>query len=171
MRLIYVLILMISAFAAQAQNDPEYPKEFIMHLRLHNGMITNFHQSPDAYTGGLQIVPQYTVVPHLLRAGLIGDVFYAGKKLQLGVGPTISIKLKTLKAKPFGSVGNISLNLEHIWATEKEKLAGGGLTLDLANKIIIGLSAHRDYAFNTWWFQNTLAFRISKVKKTTPVDL
>ena len=48
--------------------DPEFPKnEFIMQLRLHNGMVTDFHSAPDLYVGGLQLVPQWTVVENLLR--------------------------------------------------------------------------------------------------------
>ena len=39
-----------------AQTDPEFPKGFIMHLKLHNGMVTNFTSSPDLYVGGVQLV-------------------------------------------------------------------------------------------------------------------
>src|ERR1700755_455808 len=81
----------------------EFPKnEFIMHLRLHNGMVTNFKSSPDIYAGGLQIIPQYTVVENILRAGIIAGGFYSGKKLQGEAGPTVSFKLKTIALKSFG---------------------------------------------------------------------
>jgi hypothetical protein len=170
--MISILLFVTVSINVSAQNDPEFPKEFIMHLRLHQGMVTDFHStSPDIYVVGLQAVPQYTFVQNLLRGGVIADVLYTGKKLQLAGGPTISVKLKTLYGKPFGSIGNISLNLDHLWGTEKQQLAGGGITLDLANKIIIGIHAHRDYALNTWWLQNTLAIRISKLRKKTIIDL
>jgi len=50
------LCLLCSSIVVSAQ-DPEFPKnEFIMHVRLHNGMVTDFHSSPDLYVGGLQLV-------------------------------------------------------------------------------------------------------------------
>lgn len=155
----------ILSFQLFAQTDTEFPKEFIMHVKLHNGMVTNFTNAPDVYIGGIQLIPQYTFVPTKLRGGIIGDVYYTGKKIQAAVGPTISFKLKTFKAAPFGSVGNLNINIDYLWGTNKERLFGGGMNVDLGNKIVIGLSAHRDYNLNTWWLQNTLAIRISKIKK------
>lgn len=148
-----------------AQTDTEFPKEFIMHIKLHNGMVSNFTNVPDQYVGGIQLVPQYTIVTHKLRAGIIGDLYYTGKKIQAAIGPTISFKLTNFNAKPFGSAANFHLNLDHLWGTNKERLLGVGINADLLNKIVIGLSAHRDYHLNTWWFQNTIAIRISKIKK------
>ena len=144
----------------------EFPKnEFIMHLRLHNGMVTNFKSAPDLYVGGLQLIPQYTVVENVLRVGVIAGGFYTGKKLQGEVGPTVSFKLKTIALKSFGSGGNINLSLDHLWGTEQQRLLGGGLNIDLLNFIIIGVSAHRDYSLNNWWLQASIGARISKVKK------
>ncbi|RZJ78737.1 MAG: hypothetical protein EOO20_27555, partial [Chryseobacterium sp.] len=81
MKYIFSIFFLVGiAFNARAQNDPEFPKEFIMHLRLHQGMITNFHaNSPEVYVIGLQAIPQYTVVKNLLRAGIIADLYYTGK--------------------------------------------------------------------------------------------
>ena len=35
-----ILMLCLFSFTATAQSDPEFPKEFIMHIKLHNGMVT-----------------------------------------------------------------------------------------------------------------------------------
>lgn len=148
-----------------AQKDTEFPKEFIMHLKLHNGMVTNFTSAPDPYVGGIQLIPQYTFVKNLLRGGVVLDAYYTGKKMQAAAGPTVSLKLKSFNAKPFGGAGNIHINLDHLWGTNKERLFGGGINADLINKIVIGFSAHRDYNLNTWWFQNSISVRISKIKK------
>lgn len=129
-------------------------------------MVTDFGSYPDIYVGGIQLVPQYTLVEHRIRGGAIADVYYTGKKINAAFGPTISFKLKTINAAPFGSAGNIHLNLDHLWGTNKERLIGGGINIDLANKIVLGLTIHRDYNLNTWWLQNTLGLRISKLKKT-----
>jgi hypothetical protein len=161
---IVVLLLMV-AIKTSAQNDPEFPKGFIMYLKLNNGMVTKFDASPDLYTGGLHLLPQFTVAEHLLRVGADAGVFYTDKKLQVAAGPLLSLKLKTFNVKPFGSAGNINLTLEHLWGSGDQRLFGGGFNVDLLNKIVIGLSAHRDYNLNSWWFQNNVAFRISKKKK------
>ena len=102
-----------------------------MHLNLHGGMVTNFSAgTPELYTGGIQLIPQYTLVTHLIRGGVIVDGFYTDKNLQGAFGPTLSIKLLTLKAKPFGSLGNINVSFDHLWGTGKQRLLGGGRVTD-----------------------------------------
>jgi hypothetical protein len=161
--LIPVLIL-LSQFAA-AQDDPEFPKGFIMYLKLNNGLVTKFNSSPDLYTGGLQLVPQITLIEHKLRAGVSAGVFYTDKKLQLSGGPNLTLKLKTFNAKQFGSIGNINISAEHLWGSGGQRLIGLGFNIDALNKIVISLTAHRDYNLNSWWFQNGVAIKISKKKK------
>lgn len=157
-------LLAISVLAAA--QDPEFPKnEFIMHLRWHNGMITSFNSSPDLFVGGLQLVPQWTVIENHVRVGFVGGGFYANKKLQALAGPTISVKLKTFSLKNFGSGGNINLSFDHWWGTNQQRLLGGALNVDLLNFIVLGMSVHRDYHLSSWWLQGTVGFRISKVKK------
>ena len=95
----YCFIIFFLGFAVYcpAQTDTEFPKGFIMYAKLHNGMTTNFTLIPDLYVGGLQLAPQYTVVPHLLRAGIIAGGFYGNKKIQGKFGPSLSFKLKAFK--------------------------------------------------------------------------
>ena len=145
--------------------DTEFPKGFIMHLRLHNGMQTQFNTTPDLYVVGAQLVPQVTVIPSRLRAGIAAGVFYAYKQVNALVGPTASLKIKSFQAGPFGTAGNVQLNLEHLWGTDNQHLFGGGIYLDLLNKAMVGITTHRDYELNNWWIQGVLAIRISKTKK------
>lgn len=149
--------------------DTEFEKGFIMHLKFQQGMITNFHRGADGYVGGLYLQPQFTAVPHLLRLGADAGVIYAGKKVGILGGPLVSLKLTTLKAGPFGSAGNINLSLSHLWGSDKQQLVGGGINLDLLNKLLLGLSAHRDYNLNTWWFQTGLGFKLTKTKKVDEI--
>jgi len=158
------ILLFLVSFRVLAQ-DPEFPREFIMHLNLQSGIVTSFNNAPELYTGGVQLIPQYTFVTNLMRGGAIAEVFYTSKNLQGAIGPTISIKLKTLMAGKFGSIGNINLSFDHLWGTGSERLVGGGINLDLANKFILGLSLQRDYNLSTWWIQSGLGFKISKTKK------
>lgn len=167
MKLIYSIPLLLffnTKIIAQSA-DTEFPKGFIMHAKLHNGMITNFKSSPDFYVGGVQLIPQITLIEHKIRAGIIVGGFYAGKKLDAQFGPTVSIKLKTINAGVFGSAANVHATVDHIWGTGKQKLIGGGLHIDLLNKLVLGLTAHREYYFNAWWLQTALGIRLSKKKK------
>lgn len=166
----FIFILFFSFFTnVLAQTDTEFPKGFIMYGKLHSGMITDFTNAPDFYAGGLQLAPQYTVVEHLLRAGVIVGGFYEGKKIQGEFGPSLSFKLKTFNAKlkgaSVGSLGNINLLLDHLWGTGKQRLLGGGIIVDVGNLINIGLTAHRDYGLNNWWFQSEVGIRLSKKRK------
>jgi hypothetical protein len=165
MKLKLVSLLVLFTATASAQTDTEFPKGFIMYLKLNNGLVTQFNSSPDLYTGGLHLLPEFTVAEHLLRVGANLGAFYTDKKVQGFAGPLLSLKLKTIKAKEFGSLGNINLTVEHLWGTGEQRLLGAGINIDLLNKLVISLSAHRDYNLNTWWFQNGIAFRISKKKK------
>lgn len=161
------LSFLLSLNICFSQSDPEFPKGFIMHLKLHNGMVTNFKSAPDLYVGGLQLVPQVTVIAHLLRVGAIADGLYTNKKIQGAAGPTVSLKITTINADVYGSVANLNLNVDHLWGSDHQRLLGGGITADLGNLITISLTAHRDYHLNSWWFQGATGIRISKKKKIT----
>jgi hypothetical protein len=166
MRTILLAGLLLCMYGVGMTQDPEFPKnEFIMHVKMHNGMVTSFKSSPDLYVGGLQLVPQFTVVANRLRLGVIADGYYTGKKLQAAAGPTLSLKLKTIELKKFGSGGNINLSLDHLWGTQQQRLFGGGVNIDLLNFIVAGITLHRDYHLNNWWVQGSFGFRISKVKQ------
>lgn len=155
-------LFIIMTFITALSFAQEFPKGFIMHLKLHNGAITNFKSPPDLYVGGVQLVPQYTIIEHRLRVGLIADGFYTNKKLQGAIGPTLSLLLTEIKAGAKGSVANIHLKLDHLWGTDHQQLLGGGVVADIFNFITIGLTAHRDYYSKTWWLQNEVGIRISK---------
>lgn len=81
MKSLLIALALLPALLIEAQ-DPEFPKnEFIMHLRMHSGMVTNFSSSPDLFVGGLQFVPQFTIVENRLRIGAVAGGFYTGKKI------------------------------------------------------------------------------------------
>jgi hypothetical protein len=145
--------------------DTEFPKGFIMHAKLHNGMVTDFKNGADLYVGGIQLVPQLTLLEHKLRAGIVAGAFYGGKVLAGQFGINTAVKLKSINALVFGGAANINLSAEHLWGTSKQKLIGGGINMDVLNKIVLALTMHRDYHFNTWWLQTSIGIRVSKKKK------
>lgn len=128
-------------------------------------MVTDFGKAPDLYAGGIQLVPQYTIVANAIRAGINCGVFYTGQKIQGAVGPVFSFKLKTIEASLFGSVANIHINIEHLWGTEKQRLLGGGFNFEIGRRLILALTVHRDYNLNNWWLQNSLGIRLNKISK------
>jgi hypothetical protein len=156
--------LLLLAINCQAQ---EFPRgEFILHARLHSGLISNFQgNTPDIFTGGIEAAPQFTLLPNRLRGGMVADLFYAGKKWQAAVGPTVSIKLINFGLKNFGSGGNVHLSLDHRWGTGRQRLAGGGIHADVLNLLVLGITTHRDYNLNNWWMQASFGIRLSKVKQ------
>ena len=160
----YLLLLWVVFFSPSASAQTEFPKEFIAHLRLHSGMVSHPATGSPLFLGGLQVIPQVTLVPGSLRGGLAAGAFYSAKHLEGSVGPTVSLLLKDFKAGFFGTLGNLHLNADHLWGTGGQRLLGGGLNLDVLNKLVVGLSAHRDYRLNNWWIQSGIAVRLSKTR-------
>jgi len=164
----FTFLFFIAAICSNAQTDTEFPKGFIMYAKLHGGMVTDFTSYPDLYVGGVQLAPQLTIAEHVLRAGIIADGFYTNKKIQGAFGPSLSLKIKTFNANlqgaPVGSIGNINVIFDHLWGTDEQRLLGGGIIADLS-VITLGITAHRDYSLNTWWFQSEISIRISKKHK------
>lgn len=159
-----LLCFMLSS-AVRSQTGPlEFPKEFIMHAKLSTGLIAPPH-APDLFVGSLELRPQWTLVEHKLRGGLVAGGFYTSRRLYGVGGVTVSYKLAEFTGGYFGSLGNVHLNFDHLWGTGDQKLAGAGINLDLLNKLVVGLAGHRDYYSARWWWTSSVAFRLSKVKK------
>lgn len=154
-----------------AQKDTEFPKGAVMYLESHHGLATNFkHYSPDLFVGYLSLTPQVTVVPQHLRLGATAGLLFNNKRFDGLFGANAVLKLKTLDVKPMGSLLNLQLKVEHLWGTNKQKLIGGGLNAEIGEIVLIGLSLHRDYGLNYWWFQGGLGFNLLHKKKGPPAD-
>lgn len=163
MKKLGLLCIVLWSIQSHAQIT-EFKNEGILHLKLHNGVVTDFTASPDLFVGGMQLAWQYGVVPGRVRLGATGGGFYTNKQVQALAGPTASLLLKSIKAGDFGTAGNVHLSLEHMWGSEKQKLLGGGIHADVLNKLILGLTSHYDYGYKNWWIQTVVAIRISQPK-------
>ncbi len=161
------ILLFLSVYC---QSDPEFPKGWVVYANAHQGMATNFKYSPDLYVGGIQVVPQVTVVPAHLRFGASAGLVYSGKKFSGLFGPKLSWKISTLNVKQLGSILNLQLEAEHLWGTDKQKLAGGGIKAEIGQLLLTGLTIHREYQFNYWWFQWSVGFNLARKKKNGPDD-
>ncbi len=162
---IFFVFLYFNAIA-QKNDDPEFTKGWILLLKLNNGLTSGFTaNTPDLYVGGLSLNPQFTVVQNILRLGANTGMFYNDKKLSGLFGPMAAVKIKTLGTKYMGSYANIHLIAEANWGTNKQKMAGGGLGIEVFKKLHWGITAQRDYNLNAWWFQTQIGLRLNKLRK------
>jgi hypothetical protein len=164
-RLLSMLVLFLS-LSCVAQDDPEMPKGWAFYIEGHHGLSTNFKgSSPDMFVAGLRTNPQVTIAPHHLRLGVTGELAFTNKKFYGLFGPTLNWKIKTLNVKNFGSILNLQVQAEHLWGTDKQRLAGAGLKAEVGQMIMLGFMIHRDYNLNYWWFQGGLGINLVKKKK------
>jgi hypothetical protein len=163
-----VLLLFCLTARSQDPDDTEFRKGWATYLNLDNGVISNFHSAPDLYAGGLQVNPQFTVVEHKLRIGATVGFVYANKKISGLLGPSVAFKLKSFNLKNLAGLANLQLIAEHNWGTDKQRLVGAGLGLELLQKALLAFTAHRDYNLNAWWLQAHIGIRLKKKKNSVP---
>lgn len=164
----FLLLFGLPGYSQQNPDDTEFRKGWATYLKLDNGLISNFHAAPDLYVGGLQINPQVTIVQHKLRIGATAGIVYANKKIAGLFGPSAAFKLKSLNLKNLAGLANLQLIAEHNWGTEKQRLVGGGIGLELLQKAVLIFTVHRDYNLNTWWLQTHVGIRLKKNKTREP---
>ncbi len=159
--------ILSNSIYAQSNDDPEFTKGFVLLLKLNNGLSTGFKSNtPDLYVGGLALNPQMTVVENVLRLGANAGLAFNNKKMSGLFGPMAALKLKTFDTKYMGSYANLHLIAEANWGTDKQKMAGGGLGVEIFKKLHIGITAQRDYSLNNWWFQTFVGIKLNKSKKS-----
>lgn len=166
--LIPVLLLFCNSLHAQDPEDTEFRKGWVNYLKLDNGVISNFHAAADLYVGGIRLNPQITVIQHKLRLGANAGIVYGNKKWSGLFGPSVAFKLKSFNLKNLAGLGNLQLIAEHNWGTEKQRLVGGGIGLELLQKLMLLFTAQRDYKLNSWWIQSHIGLRINKPKNKVP---
>jgi hypothetical protein len=165
---IATLLSFILALSVRAQNDPEFPKGWVLYLEAQQGMSTDFHATADTYVGGLGLSPAITLIPQHLRLGTTADLLYTNKKILAVFGPRVAWKLKTFNLNPLGSIMNLHLRLEQLWGTEKQSVFGGGPVVEAGQLFTLSLTAHRDYRLNYWWFRTGLGFNLLYQKRKSP---
>ena len=169
-RLSLLICLFTSLFSHSQENpnDTEFRKGWETYLKLGNGVVSNFRAYPDLYAGGMQINPQVTVLVHRLRVGANAGFVYTNKKFSALLGPSVAFKLTSINLKNLAGLANLQLIGEHNWGTDRQRLAGIGIGLELLQKALVSITTHRDYKLNSWWIQAHLGIRLKKDKTTTP---
>ena len=159
------ITLLCSSLFAQEKFDTEFKKGYIGLLKINNGLITNFHTSPELYVGGITLNPQFTVIEHKLRLGANAGFVYSGNKISGIFGPMLAYKIKSINLKTLAGLANIHVLLEANWGTNKQQLFGGGIAIEALQKLHIAFTAQRDYKLNSWWFQTHIGIPIFKTKE------
>ena len=171
MKLLTALILLFALlYSPNLAAQQEFTKGWVMYLEGSQGILTNFHSSPDLYTGNLQLTPQVTVIPGVLRLAAATGLAFNNKKLTGLFGGGLNWKLATVHAQPFGSLLNLQLQAQHVWGTGKQRLVGGGLKAELGQIILAGITAHRDYTSGNWWLQAGIGFNLLHKQRGKPDD-
>jgi hypothetical protein len=151
---------------ARAQKSPEFPKGWVLYLQELHGAVTNFTTSPDLFVSSLRLSPQVTVVPGHLRLGGSAAAVFNNKKLEGTFGPNLVVNLLSPNVKNLGTILNIQLQGEYLWGTiSNQRLIGGLLNIEIGQVAVIGLSMHRDYVLNDWWFQAGFGYNLLHKKK------
>lgn len=164
-------MLLLCSTTARSQagdpNDTEFRKGSVFLLKINNGVVSSFNKLPDLYEGGLQLNPQVTVAVNSLRLGANAGFVYTAKKFSGLFGPMAALKLKSINLKNLAGLANLQLIAEHNWGTNKQRLFGGGLGLEIFQKAVLSFSVQRDYNLNAWWVQWHTAINLNKNKPKT----
>jgi hypothetical protein len=166
----FILFLLIapSFCLAQKSDDTEFQKGWVLWAKLNAGQVTNFHLAPDLGLLGVQVNPQVTIVEHLIRAGANVGFVYVGKQTSLLLGPSVAFKIKTFNAESFGSFGDLQAIAEYNWGNNNQRLIGAGIGVELLQKILLSVTAQRDYNLDDWWLQSHISISLLKKKNKVP---
>jgi len=167
---IFIFCFLFPCIYAFAQNpdDTEFRKGSVLYLKLDNGVVSNFQAAPDLFTCGILFNPQFTVVENKLRIGVNGGFAYTNKKINGLIGPAVVFKLKSLDFKKMAGLANLQLIAEHTWGSNRQRLIGGGIGLEVLQKALLLITVHRNYKLNNWWMQTHIGINLKKNKSKTP---
>jgi hypothetical protein len=166
--LVYALFLinLLQSYPASAQTKtPEFPRGFVGYLKLQQGVVSDFKNTPDNYQIGFTINPEYTLLPGILRVGVKAGGIYTNHKWGIQGGPAVSLRLFDISAGVFGTVANVQLRAAHLWGSHQQKLVGGGIQAEIFQLFSLSFTGYRDYSNKQWWIQSAIGYNIIKPRK------
>lgn len=162
-------LLVCTTVRSYAQS--EFAKGWTFPLELSQGTVTAFNSAPDLYLASLSLSPQLTLVPGRLRAGVIAGGAFTNKRIYGIGGGRLSLMLWGGPKVIESTIMNAQLVAEHIWGTKDQRLAGGGLAVEIGTMATLSIKAHRDYMLNNWWLSGTIGVHLFRKKIAPPPDL
>ena len=152
----------------------EMPKGFDLMAELGQG-FSRPRGDRTLYLATLQVVPQVTLVPERLRAGLVLGALYPGTKLGVLAGGRLTYKLAqgppVLLAKSF----QVNLQGEYLPLVRSgsdtwRQWLGAGIGLETSNLLGVAVRVHRDFRTPATYGQLALSFNF-RYKRTLPPEL
>lgn len=153
--------LLLAPLAGRAQ---EMPTGWALPVEVGQG----FNHPPGAdalYLATLQVVPQVTVVPERLRAGLVLGGFYPGTQVGGLAGGRLTCKLLEGKKFALASTYHLNLQVEYLPVVQagdgpRRQWVGAGLGLGTSNLLGVAIRLHRDFATPATYGQLSLAVNL-----------
>lgn len=145
----------------RAEDYREFSKRAVLPLEAAMGFSSR--QSQALFSA--QLSPQATVVLHRLRVGGTLGAAYTNNRWVAYAGPKAALRLHDFKIKvgslPDGiGIANLHAFAEHLWAGDRVRLLGGGITLELLQSASLTLKVHRDYGHRSTWGQVGIAYNL-----------
>lgn len=141
----------------------DIPKGFDLLAELGQG-FGRPRGGPTLYLATVQLVPQWTVVPERLRAGLVLGGLYPGS----GVGGLAGgrLTLKVLSGPPFMLAGSFHVTLQGEYlpvvrvGEAWRQWVGGGIGVETSNFLGLSFRVHRDFAAPATYGQMAVAYNL-----------
>ena len=156
--------------AAGAQ---DIPKGFDLLAELGQG-FSHPQGGPTLYLATAQLVPQWTVVPDRLRAGLVLGGLYPGTEVGGLAGGRLT--LKVLNGPPFMLAGSFHVTLQGEYLPVVRagdgwrQWVGGGVGVETSNFLGLSFRVHRDLRASATYGQMAVAYNL-RYRRTLPKKL
>ena len=131
--------------------------------------------SDDRYLATLQLVPQFTVVPGRLRAGLVLGGFYPGTGLGALAGGRLTVRVAQGPPLLLASSFQVHLLAEYLPVVRpgdgtRRQWVGGGIGIETSDLLSLAVKLHRDFQSPATYGQLAVALNLLH-KKTLPPEL
>ena len=128
------------------------------------------------YLATLQVVPQATLVPERLRAGLVLGAFYPGTRVGGLAGGRLT--LKVLQGPSFLLANSFHVNIQgeylpvvRVGDGAWRQWLGGGIALETSNLLGLVFRVHRDFKTPATYGQMAVTFNFRYKRTLPPTDL
>ncbi len=161
MRARWLLWLLLVPALARTQEIPKGPSLLV---ELGQG-LNRPRGGPELYLATVQLVPQWTLVPGHLRAGVVLGAFHPGYRAGGLAGGRVT--LKVLQGPPIMLANSFHVHLlgeylPAVWSSSEkwQQWVGAGVGLEEANLLGLALKVHRSFPAGTVYARLDLTFNL-----------
>lgn len=162
--------LLLAGALARPAHAQDIPKGFDLFTELGQGFARP-QGGPTLYLAALQVVPQWTVVPERLRAGLVVGAFYPGTEVGGLAGGRLTLKVLNGPAFLLASSFHVNVQGEYLPVVRSadtwRQWAGLGLGLEAGDLLSLNFRVHRDFRSPATYGQMAVGFNL-RYKRVLP---